>query len=689
MGVPAGAPGHCLNQCVVQGDDVFYWICILRSVDGTSMCHFSACAGMTTEEFRAYSMLQTIRDQVKGWIAVVIFTIMIVPFAFWGINYYFDQSGGVIAIEVNGDEITLAEYQRAYQDMRQQWQSMSGAPVSEELEPLIKQRVTEDLVQTELLKQAREKAGLYVGEQEVWQVIRQIPSFNDDSGFNMSLFEIAANRSGLTPAGFLAGIKQDMAIEQMRNAMLATGFVTQPEVSSYSSIVHQTRDFSYAVLSSDELKETLEVTDEQIQSYYEDKDRYMETEKVRIAYLVLSLAKIAEEVYLEEGELETYFSENKHNYEIEETREVRQILIKLPEEPSEAVIDSQKAKADELYALVKEGKELQEVAVNHAGERQASVEFSEFGFLTKDVLEPEVDEVVFSMAAGEISEPVQSRYGFHIMAVDEIQGGSDATLEGKRAEVEQDLREEKADKQLYELTDRLAGLTYENPDTLEVAADELGLQEQTSDFISREDPGVGIVAEPGVISAAFSDEVLLEEANSELLELENDRYMVLRALEHRSPMKKPLEDVRDEIITRLKYEQARDRTRERGETILTQLEEGKSKEELVLEFSLDWKTASGVTQDDENINRAVLRTAFGAGITEADKPLYEGASLGTGDYTVVIVNSVNKVDPDTIEKEELDALRGQLLQAHVTSTWAEYNNILKADADITVYEDTL
>ena len=634
-------------------------------------------------------MLQTIRDQVKGWLAVVIFSIMIIPFAFWGINYYFDQSGGVIAIEVNDEEITLADYQRAYQDMRQQWQTISGAPVEEAAEPLIKQRAKEDLIQTELLKQAGKQAGLSVGEQEVWQVIRQIPAFNDDDGFNMGLFEVAVSRSGLTPAGFLAGIKQDMAIEQLRNSMVATDFVTQPEISAYSSIVHQTRDFSYAVLSSDELKETMVVTDEQIQSYYENKDRYMEPEKVRIAYLVLSLAKIAEEVYLEEGELGTYFSENKHNYEVEETRKVKQILVKLPEEPSEAAIDSQKTKAAELYALVKEGKELQDVAVNYAGEQQASVEFSEFGFLTKEVLEPEVDEVVFSMAAGEISEPVQSRYGFHIMAVDEIQVGSEVTLAGKREEVEQDLREEKAAKQLYELTDRLAALTYESHDTLEVAADELGLQEQTSDFISREDPGVGIVAEPGVVSAAFSDEVLLEENNSELLELENDRYLVLRVLEHRSPMKKPLEDVRDEIITRIKYEQARDRTRERGETILEQLEEGKTKEELVLEFPLDWKTATGVTQDNENINRAVLRSAFGAGIPEAGRPLLEGASLGTGDYTVVIVYSVTRVDPDTIEKDELDALRGQILQAHITSTWTEFNNNLRDDADITVYEQTL
>ena len=634
-------------------------------------------------------MLQTIRDQVKGWLAVVIFTIMIVPFAFWGINYYFEQSGGVVAIDVNGEEITLADYQRAYQDLRQQWQSISGAPVEEETEALIKQRATRELIQTALLHQAGNKAGLYVGEAEVWEIIRQIPQFNDDQGFNMAQFELAANRSGLTPAGFLARIRQDMAIEQLQNALFATDFVTQSEVSAYSGIVHQTRDFSYSILSSDELKETIEVTDERVRSYFEVEGRYMDPEKVRIAYLVLSLAKVAEEVYLEEGELESWFSDNRHNYEVEGTRKVRQIFIKLPEEPSEAVVEEMKAKADELYTLVRDGEDMEDVVVNQSGEYGDSIEFSEFGFLTKGALEPEADEAVFSMAAGEFSEPVQSSIGFHILSVDEIQGGTEAALEDIREEVEQDLREEKAAQQLYELTDRLSVLTYENPDTLDIAAEELELQVQKSDFISREDPGVGIVSEPGVVATAFSEEVLLQENNSELIELDNERYMVLRVLEHRLPMKKPLEDVRDEIVTRLKYEQARDRTRERGEAVLEQLEQGRSKEEVTLEFAVDWRNAKGVTQDDETINRAVLRTAFRAGVPEAGQPLYDGMSLGTGDYTVVIVNSVTDADPDAIDGEEQDIVRSQLLQANTASAWMEFTGNLRANADVTVYEETL
>ena len=626
---------------------------------------------------------------MKGWLAVVIFTIMIIPFAFWGINYYFDQSGGVTVIDVNGEEISLADYQSAYQDIRQQWQSITGVPVGEETEALIKQRATEDLIQTALLNQAGNKAGLFVGEEEVWEIIRQIPQFNDDQGFNIAQFELAANRNGLSPAGFLTRIRQDMAIEQLRSALFATDFVTGSELTALSGIMHQTRDFVWSTISSDELKETIEVTDEQVQSYFDEEGRFMDPEQVRIAYLVLSLAKIAEEVYLEEGELESYFSDNRHNYEVEGTRKIRQVFVKLPEEPSEAEVGEMRAKADELYALVSGGEDMEEVVVNESGEHGDSIEFSEFGFLTKGALEPEADEVAFSMAAGEISEPVQSAVGFHIMAVDEIQGGTEAALVDIREEVEQDLREEKAAQQLYELSDRLSVLTYESPDTLDIAAEELELQVQKSDFISREDPGVGIVSEPGVVETAFTDEVLLEENNSELIELDNDRYMVLRVLEHRLPMKQLLEDVRDEIVTRLKFEQARDRTREQGEAVLEQLELGKSKEEVALEFGLNWNNATDVTQDDETINRAVLRTAFRAGVPEADQPLHDGASLGTGDYTVVIVYSVNEADPDAIDEDEQNIVRSQLLQASTASAWAEFNRNLRAKADVTVYEDML
>ena len=634
-------------------------------------------------------MLQMIRDQVKGWLAVVIFTIMIIPFAFWGINYYFEQSGGIIAIEVNGEEITLADFQRAYQEQRAQWQSISGAPVREETEPLIKQRVTENLVRAELLEQAGKKAGLYVGDEDAWRLIRQIPAFNDDNGFNVTLFEVAASQSGLTPAGFLARIKRDMAVDQLRSAVLATGFVTQSEVSDYSDILHQTRDLSYATLSSDELKETIAPTDEEIRSYYEQEGRFMEPERVRIAYLVLSLARIAEEVYLEDGELESYFDENRQNYEVEETRRVKQILVRLPEQPSDKTVDELKAIAGELYELARQGGDWEDLVVNHSGQHEDAVEFSEFGFLTPGAMEAEVDEVVFSMEAGATSEPVQSRLGFHIMSVDEIQAGTQATLEARREEVEQDLRQEKAAQQLYELTDRLAALTYENPDTLDAAAEELGLELQTSDYLSRDNPGAGIVSEAGVMAAAFSDEVLREGNNSELLELENDRYLVLRVLEHLPAFKTPIDDLRDEIITRLKFDQARVRTSEKGEAILEQLRQDQSKADLAREYSLDWVTAPGVTRDDESVNRAVLRAAFRAGVPAPGRAVYDGVSLGSGDYAVVIIHAADRADPDNIDSEELEAVRGQLLQARTAAAWAGFNESLQANADITVYEEAL
>lgn len=633
-------------------------------------------------------MLLAIRDQVKGWLAVVIFALLIIPFAFWGVNYYFDQSGGVAALEVNGEEISLADYRRAYQGLREQWQALSGRPVPEEAEPLLKEQTLENLVQTELFRQTGRQLGLRVSDQEVWDAIQQLPSMNDGNGFSPELFSLAASQVGLTPEGFKEQLRQDLASQQLQEALLGTDFVTEAEVSAFARLQNQKRDFSYAILSSDELKESHEPTEEEIEArHQETDDRYMEPEQVRIAYVVLSLAKIAEEVYLEEGEAEDWFNDNKRDYEVEETRKVRQIIVKTPEDASEETLSLRQAKAQALFERVKAGQAFEEVVV--ADLADASVEFSEFGFLTRGALEPEVEEVVFAMAAGEIAEPVRSKDGFHIMAVDEIQDGTNVAFSELRAEVEKDLRQDKARQQLYELTDRLATLTYENPDTLEVASEDLELTVQQSDFISREDPGVGIVAEPRVVSAAFSDEVLLQGNNSDVIELEDDRHIVLRTLEHREAQKKPLEEVRDQIVTRLKFELARDKTRERGELIQEKLREGRSKGELAAEFALDWKEATDVARDNESVNRAVLRAAFKAGRPAAGQPRVNGASLGTGDYALVIVRSVTETGEDAIEQDERDQLRLLLQEISARSVWEGFTQSLQAGAAVEIYEETL
>lgn len=633
-------------------------------------------------------MLLAIRDQVKGWLAVVIFALLIIPFAFWGVNYYFDQSGGVAALEVNGEEISLADYRRAYQGLREQWQALSGRPVPEEAEPLLKEQTLENLVQTELFRQTGRQLGLRVSDQEVWDAIQQLPSMNDGNGFSPELFSLAASQVGLTPEGFKEQLRQDLASQQLQEALLGTDFVTEAEVSAFARLQNQKRDFSYAILSADELKESHEPTEEEIEArHQETDDRYMEPEQVRIAYVVLSLAKIAEEVYLEEGEAEDWFNDNKRDYEVEETRKVRQIIVKTPEDASEETLSLRQAKAQALFERVKAGQAFEEVVV--ADLADASVEFSEFGFLTRGALEPEVEEVVFAMAAGEIAEPVRSKDGFHIMAVDEIQDGTNVAFSELRAEVEKDLRQDKARQQLYELTDRLATLTYENPDTLEVASEDLELAVQQSDFISREEPGVGIVAEPRVVSAAFSDEVLLQGNNSDVIELDDDRHIVLRTLEHREAQKKPLEEVRDQIVTRLKFELARDKTRERGELIQEKLREGRSKDELALEFALDWKDATSVARDNESVNRAVLRAAFKAGRPAAGQPRVNGASLGTGDYALVIVRSVTETGEDAIEQDERDQLRLLLQEVSARSVWEGFTQSLQAGAAVEIYEETL
>ena len=634
-------------------------------------------------------MLQLIRDRVKGWVAVLIFTLMIIPFAFWGINYYFEQSGGVIAMTVNGADITLTDYQLAYQNKRQQWRSMTDTPARGETLELLKQQTTDELALDEVLRQTALKNGLRIGEGELARHIRQAPIFNGENGFDASLFVLAANQLGLTPNALKAKIEQELLISQVRQGLLETGFVTPAEIAGYAGISRQTRDLRYAILASDPIKDSIEITPEQIDAYYDDPTRFTVPEQIRVAYLVLSRARVAEDVYLEEGALQAYFEANKQNYEVAETRSVQQILVRLPEDVSAVQSEALQARAQELYERVKDAEDFSEAALARADEYGDSVEYSEFAALSRGVLDEAVEDVVFTLEEGGISPPTQSGTGLHIVRVDAINERVETSLAEARAEVEADLRADQAAERMYELTDTLATLAYENPDTLEVAAEALGLEVQYSDWFSEDAPGGGIIAEPEALSAAFSEEVRVMENNSDLLELADERYMVLRLLERQPASRKPLAKVQDEIITRLKYDQARAQARELGEQILQQLDAGQSQEELALQYSLDWKTASGITRDDTGVGRAVLRAAFKAGIPEPGQPVFNGASLGTGDYAVVIVTALASAGEESIPEEALETARDELLRSSNESIWQAYTSGLQAKADITVYEDAL
>ncbi|MFQ5659137.1 MAG: SurA N-terminal domain-containing protein [Gammaproteobacteria bacterium] len=635
-------------------------------------------------------MLHIVRNWITGWLAIVIVALLIIPFAFWGISYYFGQGGDVNALTVNGTKINLQQYQRAYQTLRQQWQAALGGRIPAEQEAALKQRTVDSLIERELLKQINASIGLWVNNVQLKETIKSLQPFQGEDGFDTNLYTRAISQLGLSPAAFEQQMRQDMLSEQLQSALIESVFVARTDIEQLAQLENQTRNIDYAVLSSDALKESMVITDDDIHQYYQAHTNfYMEPEKIRIAYIDLSLDRIAADIPVQEDELQSYYNSNRENYDVAEQRKVKQLFFKTGKDAAQEQINRGMAKARKLADLARSGTSFEDIAEQHADDPGPELEMSEHGFMTRGIMEPEVDKVMFNMKEGDISDPIQTKNGIYVLKLEKITGGTANTFENVRDQVEKDYRHNRAETRFFDLADKLATLAYEHPDTLDVAAEEIAIQVQESGFFSRQQQDDALLQNPRIISAAFSDDVLLNGNNSEPIEIGDNRVVVLRVTEHLPEKKKPLQEVRERIITRLKYERARRENQDRGATIIKALRNNVSRDEVAVKYNFEWQHKTAVKRDDVQVNRSVLRTAFRLGRPQPGKPLYGGNLLGSGDYAVVIVNEVNDAETGTLKDEELVTIRDQLQKQLAADTWTRFMRDLKEQADIHVYSKNL
>ncbi|NKB37349.1 MAG: hypothetical protein GKR93_09295 [Gammaproteobacteria bacterium] len=634
-------------------------------------------------------MLQIIREKTSGVIAIVIVGLLIVTFAFWGVSYYFDQGGEVVAIKVNDADIELREYQRVYQNVRRQFQELLGENAGTVDDELVKQRTLDTLIERELVNQVNETLDLQISAQQVRGVINGLEAFQGGNGFDSYLYERAVLQLGFTPVMFEYQLQEDMKAEQLQNSISGSEFVTTDEINLLASLGNQSRDFSYSVLSSNELKETMSFSDEAIKAYYDSNIKnYMEPEKVRIAYIDLSLQQMASSLDVDEDGLKTFYENNKADYDVEDQRKIRHITISISENAKPDEIDLANQKAESLIALLKSGMSFDELSEKHSADPNLQIEMSELGFLTRGIMAAEIDEVMFSLEEGEISKPILTEKSVDVVRVDKVKGGVKNSLESVREQVEEKYRLSLAETEFFAASDNLANLTYEHPDTLEIAAEELGFSINESGFFNREPNEDPLLADRRIKAAAFSSEVLSGN-NSDMLEVADNRIIVLRVLEHVSEQQMPLEEVRERLITRMKHEKASEQVRLSGEKILSQLKEGGDPETIAEQSGIVWTKSTAIKRDNSGINRAVVRTAFRLGRPEDKQAVFGGTGLGSGDYAVIILEAVNEPEPAALKDEEKASIIAQLKRLNANKSWSQLIKDVRESSEVNIFSDRL
>jgi peptidyl-prolyl cis-trans isomerase D len=635
-------------------------------------------------------MLHVIRERIQGWIAWAIIILLIIPFALWGINKYFGGGGPLVAATVNGEEISQRDYQQNYYMQRNRMREMLGAQYDPSVfDARIKQQALQDLIDQELLAQNADAAGFRVADESIKQTILGIDAFKENGQFSNQLYASTLQAQGETPASFERRLHRAILTQQLHSGVSTSALVTQTELDRLLKLENQTRDIDHLLLKADSYKDEADATEEALQQYYEKhKDELMTPERVSIEYVELKSTDLGKDVQPTEEELRQFYKERVSQFQVPEERRTSHILIAVDEGADKATIEKAREKANDIYKKLTEGADFAKMAEEYSDDPGSSKLGGDIGFFGKGSLDPQYEEAMFALKVGEISKPVLSSFGFHIIKLDEIRAEKSKSFEEVKDDLLAEYQQNVADRKYFEDAEKLTRLAYEVPTTLTDAAGAVGLEIKTTPLFSRKG-GPGIAANPKVVQAAFSDDVLVEGYNSEPIEIGENDVVVLRVKEHVEKKQRTLEEAKAEIKIRLLNEKAQQNAKQQGEEIVARLRKGEEPQAIAEEMKLEWTKSGELKRSDRKIDSAIVKQAFKLSRPEEGQTSYGGTVLANGDYAVIAVNKVIDGNVAEIEESNKTNLKRTLVGIRGEAEFNDLLSTLKDEAKIVIQENNV
>lgn len=630
-------------------------------------------------------MLQAIRDRVTGWIAWVIVGLIAVVFALWGIDSYLRNEAKVFAATVNGVEIPVAEYRFAKQQQVQRMRNMLGGQFDANLASTaeFKSAVLNRLIEEELIVQAATAAGMSISDAFLAARIHGIPDFQEDGEFSTERYQRLLAQQGLNPQRFEQQFRRALLVNQYLTGVSSTAVVAPRAVEQGLRLQGQERSLRYLRLPVARYFETAEVAPEKIAVFYEEnKARFVEPEQIRLQYLELSLDTLAAGLQATDAEIQEYYAAEKARLTVEEQRRARHILIQLEEGASEEAVAAARSKAEDIVKRLREGADFAALAKEFSDDTGSAAEGGDLGVFGRGMMVPEFETATFSLDKDAISDPVRSAFGFHVIQVTEIQAARQPDLDAVREEIAEQVVRKHAEQIFVERSESLAALTFEHPDSLAVAAEELGLSVQESAWMPVTGANEGIGSHPQVLEAAMADDVRVDGNNSRPIEIGPDHVVVVRLLEQKAPQQLSLETVRGAIEMNLRQQTARDAVKSAGEALLQRVLSGESLETVASELQLEIQEAGFISREAGQHERQIVAEAFRVPRTDTGQIATAGASLANGDYALLQIDAVRDGDVSGVDEAGRSAFRRNLEQLYGTLESAALLEQLKARAQI-------
>lgn len=597
--------------------------------------------------------------QKRKRLAQVVLVLLVIPFAFFGLESYTRSVGGRDDVAtVNGSSITQEEFAEALRNQRERLRTAFGPGIDLDAldTPQARRALLDQLVSQRLLLDAALRAGLAVSDEELRETIVAIPAFQGEGGFSRANYEALLRAQNLTPQMFEARLRQDIALSRLTEAVAGTAIVSRTVAERLEALQSERREVQESLIAAQPFLARVKVGEDEVKAYYaSNAAEFRVPARVRAEYLVLSAERLAGGEQVSEAELRAAYEARAAQYQVAEQRRASHILVKTEDEARRLAAEVRKDPAS-----------FAELAKKHSQDPGSAPAGGDLGFFGRGMMVPAFEDAAFRMQPGEVGEPVQSEFGWHVIRLTGVQPAKTRPFEALREELAAELARQQGARRFAEAAEAFSNMVYEQPDSLKPAAERFGLPLQTSGWLARTPTAeAGVLGNAKLLGALFAADALEHRRNTDAIEVAPKVLVAARVIEHQPETQRKLVEVRAEIEQRLRTQEAARLAQQAGNAKLAELRKGG-------DAGVQWGAAKAVSRrSPQGVPAGALRQIMAA---DAQKlPSYAGAERGAEGYMLYRVTKV--LEPEarpeaqkTAEQQRSAQLAGaRQLEAFVAS----------------------
>jgi peptidyl-prolyl cis-trans isomerase D len=634
-------------------------------------------------------MLQRIRDGLQGqkWLAGFVLGAIGLTFVFWGGSGALDFTGmsGATAAEVDGVKIPAEEATRAWSDTQARWSRQFGTDIPAEQRVAMQQNILDGLVMRKLVAKRLDDAKFRVSDAKVLAEFQNVPAFQGPDGkFDVATARSVLLQNNLSEAQFFAETRSQLLMDQLQQGIGGSYFITSGELQRLFNLENEEREVQFAQFAADKFAGSEPIDDAAIKAYYDKNgDRFMSAEFVALEFAELRLEQLATQVAPSEADLQKLYDDNRGMYVLDERRRARHIVITVNNDDDAVALKQ----AETVAAEARAGKDFAELAKKYSNDATAN-DGGDLGFVQKQDFPGPLGDTLFSMNVGDVSAPVKSQFGYHILKLEQIEAGEAKPFADVRAELDSQYRQDEAAELFGQRQETLAARLEKGVTDIDQLAKELGMTRGSVPEFLRGGGAEPLGSSVELQQTVFSDATLNQGKIGGPVGLGDDRLVVVKVTSHHKATPKPLDVVREDIVALLKQERGVAAAKAAAEAALAKVAAGEKLETLAKTLDVSVEPARFVSRGDPSIP-AALRTAIFEGPRPAEKPVIKSATLDDGSTAVYVVTRTRVADTGTnptLVQQQNVMLQQRSAQGEVAAYINEAKRKAKIVKNMSVFE---